>query len=91
MATPRVVQRVVNRRAQAKYATFWNSLLQIGMVLEDARKLANRIDDSNPPPWHVADAATVRKAAKRVENALTVFSRNGKKWEAELISREWRK
>jgi hypothetical protein len=92
MATAkRVVQRLVNRRAQAKYATFWNSLMQIGGVLDDARKLANRIDDSSPPPWHVADAATVRKAANRVERALEILSKSGKKWEAELISREWRK
>lgn len=87
----RVVQRVVNRRAQAKYATFWNSLLQIGDVVKDARKLAARMDDSDKPPWHVADAATIVKAANRVEWALEILSKSGKKWEAELISREWRK
>lgn len=89
MAT--VVQKLVNRRAQAKYATFWNSLLQVGMVLEDARKLADRMDDSDRPPWHVADAATIRKAVRRVENSLGTLSKSGKRWEAELISREWRK
>jgi hypothetical protein len=61
------------------------------MVLEDARKLADRMDDSDMPPWHVADAATIRKAARRVENALGTLAKNGKRWEAELISREWRK
>jgi hypothetical protein len=87
----KIVQKIVNRRAQAKYATFWNSLLQVGLVLEDARRLAARMDDSEKPPWHVADKATINKAANRVQNTLTVLSKNAKRWEAELISRDWRK
>jgi hypothetical protein len=86
-----VVQKIVNRHAQAKYATFWNTLLQVGMVVEDARKLAARMDDSEKPPWHVADKATVLKAASKVEGTLAVLSKNAKRWEAELISRDWRK
>lgn len=87
----KIVQKIVNRRAQAKYATFWNSLLQVGLVLEDARRLASRMDDSKKSPWHVADQATIKKAANRVESALTVLSKSAKRWEAELISFEWRK
>lgn len=87
----KIVQKIVNRRAQAKYATFWNSLLQVGLVLEDARRLAARMDDSERPPWHVADKAALNKAAKRVQDALTVLSKSAKRWEAELISRDWRK
>ena len=86
-----VVHKMVNRRAQARYATFWNCLLQVDMVVGDARKLAARIDDSDPPPWHAATSADVLKAARRVEKALATLSTSGKKWEAELISREWRK
>ncbi len=87
----KIVQMIVNRRAHAKYATFWNCLLQVGAVLDDARKLADRVDDSDPPPWYVADAATIRKASGRVEAALGTLGKNAKRWEAELISREWRK
>jgi hypothetical protein len=86
-----VVTKMVNRRAQAKYATFWNCLLQVGMVAEDARRLADRMDDSDKPPWHVADAASIRKAVRRVEKTLGTLSKSSKRWEAELISREWRK
>jgi hypothetical protein len=86
-----IVQKIVNRRAQAKYATFWSSLMQVGMVLDDARKLADRMDDADKPPWYVADAATIRKAIRRVEAALGTLGKNAKRWEAELISREWRK
>jgi len=81
----------VNRHAQAKYATFWNCLLQIGTVLDDARRLADRVDDSGKPPWHAADAATIRKAVRRVETTLGTLSKSSKRWEAELISRDWRK
>jgi hypothetical protein len=87
----RIVQKMVNRRAQKRYATFWNCLLQLGLVLEDARRLAARMDDSEKPPWHVADKATITKGAKRVERTLGVLSTSAKRWEAELISREWRK
>jgi hypothetical protein len=85
-----VVHRMVNRRAQAKYATFWNCLMQVDMVVADARKLAARIDDGDLP-WWAASTGDVLKAAKRVERALKTLSASGKKWEAELISREWRK
>ena len=86
-----VMHRMVNRRAQAKYATFWNCLLQVDMVLEDARKLANRLDDSGKTPWWVPSSSDLNKTARRVERALKTLSASGKKWEAELISREWRK
>ena len=85
------VARAVNRRAHQRYGTFWNCLLQVDGALGDARKIAARLPDSTGAPFWVASAEDVAKAVRRVERALTVLSRSGKRWEAELISREWRK
>lgn len=85
------IRRAVNRRAQQRYATFWNCLLQVQSAAEDARKIAARLPDVGRAPWWVATPAEVSKAVGRVEDALRVLSRSGKRWEAELISREWRK
>lgn len=85
------IARRVNRRAHERYGTFWNCLLQVDAALGDARKIATRLPGSASTPFWVASAEDVAKAIKRVEKALMVLSRSGKRWEAELISREWRK
>lgn len=85
------VKNAINRRAQQKYATFWNSLVLVDGLLDDARKLAARIDDSDAPPWHAASREDVLKSVRRVERSIAVLGKNAKRWEAELISRDWRK
>lgn len=86
-----VVQRVTLQRSRRKYATFWNCLMQVDMVLADARTVAAKMDDSGTLPWWMASPSDLRKCAKRVEDALGTLSKSAKKWEAELISRDWRK
>lgn len=86
-----VVQKLVNHRSRQRYATFWNCLLQVDTVLADARKVANRLDDSDRSPAWASTAADLRKAANRVDRALATLCKSGKRWEAELISRDWRK
>lgn len=85
------IARVVNRRAQRRYTTFWACLLQVHGAMEDARKVTARLVDSGRQPFWVATSADLAKAANRVDTALRTLSKSGKRWEAELISREWRR
>lgn len=87
--------RPVNRRALRKYGEFWRALVLVGNALTDAERVAAAAVDhhhgdrsahcSSPTPEEL------RAAAKKAGDALHVMSSAARKWEAELISREWRR
>jgi hypothetical protein len=85
----------VNRRALRKYGEFWRALQIVGAALAEAEKLAAKAGQVEPARgstnWAVPTADEVRRAAKKAGQSLHVMSRAAKKWEAELISREWRR
>jgi hypothetical protein len=99
MATPDAAQRIniapVNRRALRRYGEFWRALQMVGAALAEAEKLAARAGEAAPAGgstnWAIPTADEVRRAAKKAGQSLHVMSKSAKKWEAELISREWRR
>jgi hypothetical protein len=96
MATAhRVNLAPVNRRALRKYGEFWRALQLVGNAVAEAEKLAARAGQVEPGRgagnWAVPTADELRRATKKAGQSLHVMSRSAKKWEAELISREWRR
>lgn len=83
---------MVNRWALARYRTFWAALVMVGEAVEDARKVALRLEDSGgvPEGWRVASGEEIARATRRVDGVLGELCREAQRWEAELISREWR-
>jgi hypothetical protein len=88
----------LNRRALRKYAEFWTALQAVGAALEQADKLAAKIQDNQPAKasaggrrsWSVATPEEMRAAAKKAHASLRVIATSAKRWEADLISRDWR-
>ncbi len=90
----------VNRRALRRYAEFWQALHAVGEALEHAEKLAAKAHDATPARasngaggrghWAAARPEEIRAAAKKAHRSLHVIATSAKKWEADLISRDWR-
>jgi hypothetical protein len=82
---------VVNRRAARKYTEFVGALETVWMVLEDTEKLINELPaGAVARGWRVPSReqlSALRKAALMHVEALQVRSR---RFEAELVSRDWR-
>ena len=96
MATAqRVTIAPVNRRALRKYGEFWRALQLVGNAVAEAEKLAAKAGQAESGKgsgnWAVPTAEELRRAAKKAGQSLHVMSGSAKKWEAELISREWRR
>ena len=87
----------VNRRALRRYGEFWRALQMVGAAIAEAEKLAAKADTGTGKRggarahWATPTPEEMRSAAKKAERALEVMSKAAKRWEAELISREWRK
>ncbi|MBP2369722.1 hypothetical protein [Pseudonocardia parietis] len=96
----------VNRRALRKYGEFWRALQLVGDALADAEKVAAKATDTRSKRsgkgasakagadrqhWSVASPDEISASAKKAHGSLKVMASSAKKWEAELVSREWRK
>ena len=96
----------VNRRALRKYGEFWRALQLVGDILADAEKIAAKAADGTKTNrgkglsakaggdgqhWSAASPDEVSASAKKARSSLRVMAGSAKKWEAELVSREWRK
>jgi hypothetical protein len=90
----------INRRALRKYAEFWLALQAVGTALEQADKLAAKAADARVAKasngtggrrsWSVASPEEMRAAAKKAHASLRVIATSAKRWESDLISRDWR-
>lgn len=96
----------VNRRALRKYGEFWRALQLVGDALAEADKVAAKATDTKSKRggkgisakagaqgehWSTASPEEIRASAKTAHASLRVMASSAKKWEAELVSREWRK
>jgi hypothetical protein len=84
--------QVVNRRALRKYREFVGALETVWMVLDDARKLADRVPNEphTPPSWRVATGPELRGYVRSAVEHTDALQARARKYEAELVSREWR-
>ena len=87
----------VNRRALRRYGEFWRALQMVGAAIAEAEKLAAKADTGTGKRggarahWATPTPEEMKSAAKKSGRALEVMSVAAKRWEAELISREWRR
>ena len=91
----RVNVKPVNRRALRKYGEFWRALQLVGNALAEAEKTAAKADTGGRKGqrahWSTPTPEEMKAAAKKAGRALEIMSKSAKRWEAELISREWRR
>ena len=86
----------VNRRALRRYGEFWRALQMVGAALAEAEKTAAKADagmrrKGQRAHWSTPTPEEMKAAAKKAGRSLEIMSKSAKRWEAELISREWRK
>lgn len=90
-------RRRADRRALARFAEFWAALQQVGDVLAEAERLSKSAADNSSwrgkgsRHWNVATADEVRSSVKRCRSSLRVVSAQAKRFEPELIVRDWRR
>lgn len=85
-----------NRESLTRFGTFWKALQRVGDALADAEKLSRSVQntgwtDRNTRHWSVSSADEVRSSVKRCRSSLRVLSGSAKKFEPELIVREWKR
>jgi hypothetical protein len=92
VAAAKVNLRAVNHRALARYQQFWQSLVMLDVTLGEIEKLIATAwdDDKAKCSARVPDVEELTLAVKRVSRSFQVMHTATKRWEAELISREWR-
>lgn len=84
----------VNRRALRQYGVFWRAVQAVDQAIGDAEKLGSEAEDiakEQGQPRTVPSAEELRAAAKKAGRAIEIMAKTSKKWEAELVSREWRR
>jgi hypothetical protein len=90
---------VLNRRAVAKYAEFWVALQAVGDALAQVEKVGAKAQDAEKArasagvagrSWSVASPEEIKGAAKKAHRTLRVIATSAKRWEADLLAREWR-
>ncbi len=90
-------RRRADNQAIARFAEFWAALQQVGDVLAEAEKLAKNANDGSSwrgagrRHWNVATADEVRSAVRGCRNSLRVLSGQAKRFEPELIVKDWRR
>lgn len=89
-------ERRENRRALNRFAEFWRALQHVGDVLAEAERLAAASGDRAWRPrgnrhWTIATPEEVRSSVKRCRSSLRIVSRQAKRFEPELIVRDWRR
>ncbi|MGH3568656.1 MAG: hypothetical protein ACRDRH_22040 [Pseudonocardia sp.] len=93
------VRGPLNRRSVVRFTEFWAALQQVGDALAEVEKLGARAEDAqrarassgiNGRSWSAATPGEIRGAAKKAHAALRVIAASAKRWEADLLSCEWR-
>lgn len=87
----------VNRRALRRYAEFWAALHAVGDAVVQAEKVAAKAVDAAPVKagkggrhWAAPAPEDMKAAAKRADTSLRIITKSAKKFESELIARDWR-
>ena len=87
----------VNRRALRRYGEFWRALQMVGAAIAEAEKVAAKADSGGKrrgggrAHWSTPTPEELKASAKKAGRALEIMAKSAKRWEAELISREWRR
>lgn len=83
-----------NRRSVARFGEFWSALQRVGDVLAEAERLSKSGDkgkNRNARHWDIATVDEVRNSLRRCQSSLRIVSSAAKKFEPELIVKDWRR
>jgi hypothetical protein len=89
-------RRRANRKALQQFAEFWRALQHVGDALAEAQKEARRADDPKWKPqnqrhWELATVDEIRGALRQSKFSLRIVSNQAKKFEPQLIAKDWRR
>lgn len=89
-------RRRADKRALARFGEFWTALQHVGDVLAEAEKLAKNADDTawvkrNTRHWNIATTDEVKTAVKGCRSSLRIMSAQAKRFEPELILKDWKR
>jgi hypothetical protein len=81
----------INRRAQQNYATFVTAIEMVAVQFDELDKLIDKVDDTKAAGgFTLATQEELQGLRRRAFDELDRLRTVAKKYEAELISRDWR-
>ncbi|TLW92094.1 hypothetical protein FFT09_14530 [Saccharomonospora piscinae] len=82
----------LNRRAQQKYGTFVSAMDMVLDSLDELDTFIDRIEDgkADDGSWSVASRDELKGYRRKAVDELGRLRAKAKKYEAELVSRDWR-
>ena len=88
--------RRANRQALARFAEFWQALQDVGDALAEAQKATKNAEsgdwrERNQRHWNIAGIDEVRSALRGCKSSLRIVSAQAKRFEPQLIERDWRR
>jgi hypothetical protein len=89
-------RRRANRIAVQRFAEFWQALQHVGDALAEAQKESKRADDPKWKPqrqrhWELATVDEIRSALRASKFSLRIVSSQAKRFEEQLITKDWRR
>lgn len=85
------VSGALNRRAQQNYASFVNALNLVAEQFDEVDKLINSFDGGDMPGgFTVSTPEELRAFRRKAFDELDRMRATARKYEGELISRDWR-
>ncbi|MFC4949041.1 hypothetical protein [Pseudonocardia sp. GCM10023141] len=89
-------KRRANKKALERFGEFWRALQLVGDVLAEAEKLAKSAGDGawtrrNTRHWSIATVDEVKSSIRVCRSTLRIVAASAKRFEPELIVREWRR
>ena len=86
-----ILDVVINRRSQRKYEEFQSALSQAWIVLEEIRRVIEKLDPNKMPRGYRAwSHEELLGLQSRAEKSLDTLEKKSQRYKADLISREWR-
>jgi hypothetical protein len=85
-----------DRRALSRFGEFWAALQHVGDVLAEAERLSKSADDAawkgrGTRHWNIATAEEVRSSVRGCRSSLRIVSAQAKRFEPQLIVKDWRR
>jgi G:T/U-mismatch repair DNA glycosylase len=85
-----------NRLAVARFGEFWQALQEVGDALAAAQRAARHADDAmwqrrHQRHWNIASVDEVRSALRRCKSSLRIVSAQAKRFEPQLLVKDWRR
>ena len=89
-------RRRANRRAVARFGEFWQALQEVGDALAEAQRAAKNAEagawrERNQRHWAIAGVDEIRSALRGCKFSLRVVSAQAKRFEPQLIEKDWRR